>query len=402
MTLKRVQHSKSKNNSKKGSTYNQEIDRVVVRELSQTGKMHSGRLKRVIEKTLGRRVTPKIWRNHLRKMQSENYLSREDTRERNTKVFYSLTERAIELRDLKILRMDPERSLFLQIYANLFFRAVIEGNQYAGDDLGYILNEIHVTKEELEIDYVKKNTPQIVGDMPEIILDKVPNLTSVEERRLPITVTIYYKPTRLGVKIIESTSYRENVVSRRKIEYISYSYHLPGVSIEDLSDKYYTFKPKVEDCKAAIALLLKRDLIQPTMDFRGNTRFIVADPVLRYFLTDLYQLIEIKNEFNNIKWQFERPTVSEEQSRKIWYSDGTKSEKFFNIREIQRHESKLMAIKNEEAYNNLQKKFQGLERTQSIYINELKKMYRRVFDKYPFLFELILLIYPSFFQAIES
>ena len=43
-------------------------------------------------------------------------------------MFYSLTEVAKELRDLKLLRMDPERLVFRQIYTNLFFRVIVEGN----------------------------------------------------------------------------------------------------------------------------------------------------------------------------------------------------------------------------------------------------------------------------------
>jgi DNA-binding PadR family transcriptional regulator len=304
MTTERVHKSKKK--GKKVSGYNQEIDQVIVSALSKIAKLHHGQLKREVEQTLGIEITSKVWSNHLKKMQSENYLFKEDTRERTAKVFYSLTEKAVELRDLKILSMDPERSLFLQIYAHLFFRAVVDGTQYAGVDLGQILNEINATKEELQIDSIKKS-------MPEVILNDVPDLTTVEARRLPILVTIYYKPTQLGVKIIEFTSYRENIVSRIRIEHTDYSYHLPRVSVEDLAERYYTFKPKVEDCGTAIDLLLKRNLVLPAMNFQGTTRFKVADPVLMEFLTDFCRLNEMEREFNNEKWQFLRPTFSEEQ-----------------------------------------------------------------------------------------
>ena len=61
-------------------------------------------------------------------------MCKDDTRERNKKVFYSLTEGAKQLRDLMLLRMNPERLVFRQIYTNLLFRAIVEGNTYAGDD----------------------------------------------------------------------------------------------------------------------------------------------------------------------------------------------------------------------------------------------------------------------------
>ena len=34
----------------------------------------------------------------------------------------------------------------------------------------------------------------------------------VAEKRLPVLLTTHYKPTSLGIKIIESTCYRENII----------------------------------------------------------------------------------------------------------------------------------------------------------------------------------------------
>ena len=72
------------------------------------------------------------------------------------------------------------------------------------------------------------------------------------------------------------------------------------------------------------------------MDFRGRTRYIIADPALTDFVTEFYQFYELENEFLNIKWQYSGgPTFNEVQSRRVLYSDETKSEKFFNVRELQ-------------------------------------------------------------------
>ena len=144
--------------------YNQGIDRAVVNALSQANKMNNGQLKRQVEKILGKTILPKTWSTHLSKMRMEDYLIKEDTRERNKKVFYSLTERAKQLRDLNILRTEPEHLVFRQIYANLFFRAIVEGNTYAGDDLDTILNEIHANRQELYIDHIKKEYSQYYGE----------------------------------------------------------------------------------------------------------------------------------------------------------------------------------------------------------------------------------------------
>ena len=53
----------------------------------------------------------------------------------------------------------------------------------------------------------------------------------------------------------------------------------------------------------------------------------------------LYQFCEVVNESLNLKWQYSSdPTFNEKQGRKVWYSDETKSKKFFDVRELQRHQ----------------------------------------------------------------
>ena len=278
-------------------------------------------------------------------MQRENYLHKQDTWQRTQPIYYSLTEYAKQLRDLKILRMDPQRVVFLQIYANLFSGIIIEGNTYVGVDLENILNEIHTSREELCIVTIKKKSIEYEE------YEEKPELTTVPERPLRTYTAIYYKPTSFGVKIIESTSYRENIFYKNRVEYTAYTYTVPGVSIEDLTQKYYTFNPRVADCEIALELLLRRDMISPIMDFRGKTRYVIADPELTNFVTQLYSFCELENEFLNSKWQYlGGPTFNEEQSRRFLYSDESKSKKFFNIRELQRHQFK-QAIKNKENIN---------------------------------------------------
>ena len=136
---------KTRKKNKASLVYNQEIDRSVINGLSLASRMNYGELKRHVEKTMGLTIPPKTWVAHLTKMQTENYLLKDDTQERNEKVFYSLTEVAKQLRDLMLLCMNPDRPVFRQIYTNLLFRAIVEGNTYAGDDLDNILREIHAS-----------------------------------------------------------------------------------------------------------------------------------------------------------------------------------------------------------------------------------------------------------------
>ena len=58
------------------------------------------------------------------------------------------------------------------------------------------------------------------------------------------------------------------------------------MSVEDIVQKYYTFKPRLSDCERALELLLKRDVIRPIMEFRGKTRYVIADPALTDFVND--------------------------------------------------------------------------------------------------------------------
>jgi hypothetical protein len=243
-------------------------------------------------------------------MLRENYLTKEDSRERGKKVFYSLTEGAKQRRDLKLLSTDPDHTHFQQIYANLFLRSIIEGNTYAAAELEDILKEIHATRQELNIDHFEKRYDEFYDERHE--------LAKVAEKPLPALLTTYYKPTSLGVKIIESVCYRENIFYRNRTEYASYTFTLPGVCTEELAEKYYTFKPPLEYCERALQLLLKRGLVVPIMIFRGKTRYVIADLALNDLMSDLHSFREVVSEFLNLKWQHSIPSYQELQSRKVF------------------------------------------------------------------------------------
>jgi DNA-binding HxlR family transcriptional regulator len=385
-------NSKGRRKDKTRSVYNQAIDRTIVEVLSQIERMSNGQLKREVEERCKRTIPPKTWSAHLKTMQSENYLLKDDTLQRNQKVFYSLTEYAKELEDLKLLRTDPKRVAFIQIYANLLFRIIIEGNTYPGNDLENILNEIHANRQELYIDDIKKKFIESHVEKRE--------LTTVPEIPLRVTTTTYYKPTSLGVKIIESTSYRENIFYKNRVEYTTYTYTVPGASVDDLAQMYYTFKPCMPDCESVLELLLQRDIISPIMDFRGKTRYVIADPALTDFVTEFNRYCELENEFLNFKWQYlTHPTSNEEQSRRVFYSDESQSAKFFNVRELQRHQFKqAVKKKNNGEILKLQTKLEEyphkFEKIRLEYLNHLNEKYRGIINKYHFLPEIIQIISP--------
>lgn len=178
------------------------------------------------------------------------------------------------------------------------------------------------------------------------------------------------------------------------------------MSVEDLAQKYYTFNPQLSDCEIALELLLRRNLISPIMDFRGKTRYVIADPELTDFVTELYSLCELENEYLDSIWQYLRgPTFNEEQSRRFLYSDESKSKKFFNVRELQRHQFK-QAMKNKENINHqilklLDEKLQEFEKLRAHYIDLLKKKHFSTIDKYPFLREILPIISPPLSEVIS-
>jgi len=386
-------NSKGRRRDKTRNIYYEEIDRAIVDILSLRERMSNGQLKREVEKRCENKIPSKTWSTHLKKMHlEENYLLKDDTLQRNQKVFYSLTEYAKELRDLRLLRTDPKRGTFIQIYASLLFRIIIEGNTYPGDDLENILNEIHANREQLYIDNIKKEFIEGYVEKHE--------LTTSPDLPLRVTTTTHYKPTSLGVKIIESTSYRENIFYKNRTEDTIYTYTVPGASADDLAQMYYTFKPCMADCESALELLLRRDIISPIMDFRGKTRYVIADPALTDFVTEFNRYCELENEFLNFKWQYlTHPTSNEEQSRRVFYSDEAKSAKFFNVRELQRHQFKqAVKKKNNEEILKLQTKLEAyphkFEKMRLEYLNRLNEKYRGIINEYHFLSEIIQIISP--------
>jgi DNA-binding HxlR family transcriptional regulator len=386
-------YSKGRRKNKTRNIYDQQIDRAIVNVLSQIERMSNGQLKREVEKRCKRTISSNIWSAHLKRMQIDNYLLKDDTLQRNQKVFYSLTEYAKQLRDLKLLRIYPEHIRFRQIYANLFF-SIIEGNTYEGVDLESIQNEIHMNKQQLCIDSITKKSLELLypdGHEPEL----------KPEILLPVFMVIHYKPTSLGVKIREYTIYTENIFYKNRVEYTTYRYTVPGVSVEDL------FKLCMTDCESALELLLRRNIIRP-MDFRGKTRYVIADPALTDFVTEFKSYYQLEDEYLNLKWQIlSRPTLNEEQSKRFFYSD--MSAKFFNQCELQRHQYKqaIILMTNETWLNRTTVRLENIiikfGRIRVGYLNYINKN-REIINKYHFLNEILLisLLFSELFAATNN
>ena len=158
------------------------------------------------------------------------------------------------------------------------------------------------------------------------------------------------------------------------------------------------------DCQNALELLLERGIIRSIMGFRDKTRYVIADSALTDFVTEFSRYCELENEFLNFKWQYlTHPTLNEQQSRKVLYSDETKSVKFFNNRELQLHQFKqAVKKKNNEEILKLQTRLEEyphrFEEIRLEYLNHLNEKYRGIINKYNFLHEIIQIISPLLYS----
>ncbi|MFZ0511543.1 MAG: hypothetical protein WAM14_08050, partial [Candidatus Nitrosopolaris sp.] len=312
--------------------YDNKIDSAICDCLSRSESLGSNEMKLEIEKSLGRKISYDTYSAHIKRVVKEKDLIKYDTGERGKKsVYLSLSEGAKQRRDLRILKVHPERESLEKIYANLFVRSILAGASYTDTDLDNILREIHASRDELIID--RSETVKIKN------CDTISLMNNA--RRIPVNLITYYKPTACGVQIVEITGYRENIIygNRKEADFIVYSYTVPGTSIDEFANAFYAFKPDMSSCQLAFQLLLHRKLIRPIMEFRGKTRYGITDSSLSDFLLDLQSLHKMKKKFSHFQWSYLcGPTPDDTQIRRMYYSDEKSCKRAFNQDEIDRHE----------------------------------------------------------------
>jgi hypothetical protein len=381
-------------------TYDNKIDNAIYNYLSRSESLGSTEMKSKLEGSLGRKISYDTYSAHIKTMVKEKDLLKHDTGERGKKsVYYSLSKGAKQRRDLRILRVHPERESLEKIYANLFVRSILDGISYCDTDLDNILREIHASRDDLIID--RSETVKIK------YCDTISLMNNA--RRVPVNLMSYYKPTACGVEIVEITGYRENILygNRKEEEFILYNYTVPGISIDEFANTFYAFKPDMPSCQLAFRLLLDRRLIRPIMEFRGKTRYAITDSSLRDFLLDLQILHKLKMRFSYLQWSCLRgPTTDETQIIKMHYSDEKSCERSFNKDELDRYEfkrnlpgDKFLQVKRQaERYMNLAKElFTSL--TNHI---KIRNDYYEMINKYPFLENIIRLSYHTLLEEDQA
>jgi hypothetical protein len=381
-----------------GKKYDEQIDVEIINELVDSEEIASGDLKKRIERTLGRTINPRTYYDHLQMLQDENIVYKRDTGERGKKsVFYSLTEEAKKRRQLKLLRTDPDYDLFKKIYANLLFRGLTESETYSCS-LDQLLSYLHVTSKDLIIDHIEKKHFEGNSD---IRIDGKP-----EVRVLPNATVIHYKQIS-NVQITETTGYRKNIRTHHVWEEPSWIIvSVPGISIKKFTDWFYSsFRPKPEDAEKAFILLWKNHLIRPIMEFRDETRYVLADSALHDLITDIKLLSKVESEEDYLKLTYYGPPSDEEiEKQKMFYTKEKSLNEFYNIKEIQRVEFRtaIREKKGKKAFKQLKKKFELamklVEDKKKISIDYMKQKHKKTLKQYAFFSDIIRLVCPILFE----
>jgi DNA-binding transcriptional ArsR family regulator len=375
-------------NSEDNSNYDTSIDIAIIN--SDCRSVSSGELKKRVEQILGVTIPPSIFSRHIKKMLSQNELIKDDTGKRGEKsVFYSLTEVVKKRRELRLLRLDKKQSLFKKIYTNLFLHGITEGDYYLSPNLNEILSDIHVSNKDLVIDHIEEKS----GSEFDNDYSQLPN---VQEKISPVLVIVYYKPIS-GVSIVESTNYRENIFYGNFTEYTAYSFHIPGMSIKNFASRLYNFQPNIEDIEEAFTLLLRNGILKPIMEFRGETRYGLADNGLEDLIDGLRLFYKVEGELLYAKWNYlSGPTFDEMQRREAFFIDKSSCNKVFNKAELNRFEfENKIKGKNGTEHDLLQLKRLIEEDWKSStydYVGYIKKKHGKTIKEYGFLLEDILRI----------
>lgn len=304
--------SSSNLRQEKSYKYDIELDKMIIKVLDEhKSSKKSGELKYQIEKLLGRTISPDTYSAHMNNLIIEKILVKDD-KGRGKEILYSLSGYGKKLKELKLLRTDQEQEKFKEIYANLFFYCILQGQEYNTDDLTQLLIDIGASTKDLKIEQIEE-----VGDRP-----IVKHPISMVETQLQFNIVTHYRAIR-NVLIREVTIYNENKVNGEIKEYTTYWYTVPGMSLENFIGRIPDFKPRIEDLRRAFELLSNEGLIKPCMEFQGETRYVFSDDALANLVKDLTMFENLEQELIDYEWSnFHRLSKQElDRQRQYFYSE---------------------------------------------------------------------------------
>jgi hypothetical protein len=375
--------------ARNGLKYDNSIDIAIVEALFCSGESGSSELGRKVQKNLHSSIKDKTYYNHLKRLQKEDIISKRDTG-RGKKVYYSLTKRAKQRAELRLLRTYCDFNSLKKIYVNLLLRAIVEPEQSVYSNVKLLLSYLRITRNDLKIDHIEKvRSEGILENLEKPI------------KFLPLRLIFRYKPILDSIQITETITYCENTQTHCICEESQYYLSISGVKRKDFANTYYTFKPKEEDVETAFDLLLKSGLIIKK-EFLGEDRYYLADNELQELIVDIKKLDKIKREENYVKLTYYKPPSDEEiNERRVLYTDEKLFRKYFNKKEEQRHENKKL-LREQKDNNELANKFERyaktIHRNTDCLITAIKEKHRGALEKYAFLYDIIGTRYPSLFE----
>jgi len=130
---------------------------------------------------------------------------------------------------------------------------------------------------------------------------------------------------------------------------VKYKILLPGTSISHFVTSLDNFNPNIEDAKAAFNVLLKNQILEPLMEFNGESIYHIRDEKLNhlvsllsfyYILENFFQLYILENTFEGVEHDAKK-------RKKLFVSPEASLEfkKVFDLRELSRYKTKQEIIK---------------------------------------------------------
>ena len=160
----------------------------------------------------------------------------------------------------------------------------------------------------------------------------------------------------LGPIILKRIEYWQfNRYSENTKYHQEYLCELPGFSIEEiLASKRFND----DDVKFAFNALRALKLIEPSMEFRGKTRFIISDRILHKFLINLWIIHEAEISYQVKKWKYFDAPTSEDKNRIIYLLGEQEATRFFRQLDLARsqHILDLRKFRTTEEYTEYIKK----------------------------------------------
>jgi hypothetical protein len=149
---------------------------------------------------------------------------------------------------------------------------------------------------------------------------------------------------------------------------------------------------------------LKNGLILPITQFRGETRYVLADLELYFLIKVIQEIRELDSDVNYIKERYKPPADEEIEKRKVSFADEVSFKKYLNMKELGRYAFKIHTKKERgpKGLTRLEKEVEThlkkIEINKVAIINNIKKTHDKPLKKYAFLSDVIGASCPSLFQ----